>query len=159
MVEQTSRVNIYKLSTIECWLWGLGTWLIHTFEFGRLWTLDILIKPLMCETKYYLKTSFLIFFMMYKSSPVIFFQLYAVFPAHSKVGRGNLVLLCFPLCAEFWRHCVLSGGTQLRTLPRHQSEEMKIHLLEWGSNPQPVDFIIQSHFVPAPRVALSFDIY
>ena len=31
-----------------------------------------------------------------------------------------------PLYAEFWRHCVLSGGTQRRALPRHQSEEMKI---------------------------------
>ena len=31
-----------------------------------------------------------------------------------------------PLSAEFWRHCVLSGGTQRRTLPRHQSEEIKI---------------------------------
>ena len=31
-----------------------------------------------------------------------------------------------PLSIEFWRHCVLSGGTQHRTLPRHQSEEMKM---------------------------------
>ena len=31
-----------------------------------------------------------------------------------------------PLTAEFWKHCVLSGGTQRRALPRHQSEEMKI---------------------------------
>ena len=33
-----------------------------------------------------------------------------------------------PLSAEFWRHCVLSGGTQRRALPRHQSEEMKIKM-------------------------------
>ena len=31
-----------------------------------------------------------------------------------------------PLSPEFWRHCVLSGGTQRRDLPHHQSEEMKI---------------------------------
>ena len=31
-----------------------------------------------------------------------------------------------PLSAEFWRHCVLSGRTQRRALPRHQSEEMEI---------------------------------
>ena len=31
-----------------------------------------------------------------------------------------------PLYAEFWRHCVLSGGNQRRALPRHQSEEIKI---------------------------------
>ena len=31
-----------------------------------------------------------------------------------------------PLSVEFWRHCVLSGGTQRRGLTRHHSEEMKI---------------------------------
>ena len=31
-----------------------------------------------------------------------------------------------PFSAEFWRHCVLSGRTQNRDLPRHQSEEMEI---------------------------------
>ena len=30
------------------------------------------------------------------------------------------------LSAEFWRHCVLSGRTQRRALPQHQSEEMEI---------------------------------
>ena len=35
--------------------------------------------------------------------------------------RGPTVkTLRFPLSAEFWRHCVLSGGTQRRTLLRHQ---------------------------------------
>ena len=32
----------------------------------------------------------------------------------------------FPMSTELWRHCVLSGGTQRRALPRYQSEEMKI---------------------------------
>ena len=31
-----------------------------------------------------------------------------------------------PLSAEFWRHCVFSGRTHSRALPRHQSEEMDI---------------------------------
>ena len=31
-----------------------------------------------------------------------------------------------PLSAEFWRHCVLSGRSQHRALPRHQNEEMEI---------------------------------
>ena len=31
-----------------------------------------------------------------------------------------------PLFAGFWRHCVLSGGTQRCALPRHQREEMEI---------------------------------
>ena len=30
------------------------------------------------------------------------------------------------LSAETWRHCLLSGKTQRRALPGHQSEEMKI---------------------------------
>ena len=38
---------------------------------------------------------------------------------------------------------MLSGGTQRRTLPRQQCEEIKVlnilfHLLEWESNPPPV---------------------
>ena len=31
-----------------------------------------------------------------------------------------------PPSAGFWEHCMLSGGTQRRTLPRYQSEETKI---------------------------------
>ena len=30
--------------------------------------------------------------------------------------------LCSPLSVEFWKHCVLSGATQRRALPRSQSE-------------------------------------
>lgn len=36
--------------------------------------------------------------------------------------------LRYPLSTEFWRHCLLSGGTQRRPLPRHQSEKMKIFI-------------------------------
>ena len=40
-----------------------------------------------------------------------------------------------PLSTEFWRHCVLNGGTQRRTLPRDQNEEMKIfNFLQWDLN-------------------------
>ena len=31
-----------------------------------------------------------------------------------------------PLADEFSRHCVFNGGTQRSTLPRYQSEELKI---------------------------------
>ena len=43
-----------------------------------------------------------------------------MYPAHSRVGIGNLVL----------RHSIpnLSGRSQRRTLPGHQSEEMEIHI-------------------------------
>ena len=54
-------------------------------------------------------------------------QLHAV--SRTKQGRQrepSVKTLRSPLSAEFWRHCVLSGGTQRCTLPRHQSEEMKI---------------------------------
>ena len=27
---------------------------------------------------------------------------------------------------QFWKHCMLSGGTKRRPLPRHQSEEIEI---------------------------------
>ena len=53
-----------------------------------------------------------------------------MYPAYSRVGRGNLVLRHSrsPLSAEFWKHCVLSGGIQHRALPRHQSEEINIYI-------------------------------
>ena len=56
-------------------------------------------------------------------------QLHTVF--RTQQGRQeepSVKTLRFPLSAEFWRHCVLSGGTQRRALPRHQSEEIKIQM-------------------------------
>ena len=38
----------------------------------------------------------------------------------------NVKTLFFPFPAEFWRHCVLSGGSQRRAFPRHETEDMKI---------------------------------
>ena len=32
-----------------------------------------------------------------------------------------------PLSAEFWMHCILSGGAQRRIFPRYQSEEKSYH--------------------------------
>ena len=43
-----------------------------------------------------------------------------------KQRESSVKTLRSPLSAEFWRHYVLSGRTQRRTLPRHQSEEMEI---------------------------------
>ena len=70
-----------------------------------------------------------------------------------------------PLSADFWGHCVLSGGTQPRALPRHQREETKIHIifklifhfLEWGSNLHPV-WLTVTLCAPAPRPA-SLQVY
>ena len=55
-------------------------------------------------------------------------QLHAVYH-RTQQGRQrepSVKTLYAPLSAEFWRYCVLSGGTQRCALPRHQSEEMKI---------------------------------
>ena len=54
-------------------------------------------------------------------------QLHAV--SRTKQGRQrepSVKTLRSQLPAEFWRHCVLSGRTQRRAQPRHQSEEMEI---------------------------------
>ena len=54
-------------------------------------------------------------------------QLHAV--SRTQQGRQRepgVETLRSPLSAEFWRHCVLSGRTQRRALPRHKSEEMEI---------------------------------
>ena len=54
-------------------------------------------------------------------------QLHAV--SRTQQGRqreSSVKTLGSPLSAEFWSYCVLSGGTQRRTLPRYQSEETKI---------------------------------
>ena len=52
----------------------------------------------------------------------------------------------FPFSVEFRRHCVLSGGTECRTLPQHQSEDFfsskSPFLLEGKSNPQPVSLTV-----------------
>ena len=56
-------------------------------------------------------------------------QLHAV--SHTQQGRQrehSVNTLRSPLSAEFWRHCVLSGRSQRRALPRHQSEEMEIEI-------------------------------
>ena len=41
-------------------------------------------------------------------------------------GEPSVKTLRFSLSAKFWKHCVLSGGTQRRPLPRHQNEKMQI---------------------------------
>ena len=75
---------------------------------------------------------------------------FTLYPAHSRVGRGNLLL----------RHSVPhflpnSGGiaclgaelnAALNLDPRAEKWKHKFkkifHFLEWGSNPQPVDFTV-----------------
>ena len=50
-------------------------------------------------------------------------QLHAVSRTHQGRPREPSVkTLRSPISAEFWRHCVLSGRTQRRALPRNQSE-------------------------------------
>ena len=69
----------------------------------------------------------------------IVIQLHAV--SRTQQGRQrepSVKTLRSPLSAEFWRHYVLSGRT--------------LHLLEWGSNPQPVGFTVTPR-AAAPRLA------
>ena len=63
-----------------------------------------------------------------KSLVNFFFQLHTVSRthAHDRQREPSVKTLLSPLSAEFWRLCVLSGRTQRRALPRHQSEEMEI---------------------------------
>ena len=58
---------------------------------------------------------------------IFIFQIHAV--SRTLQGRQrepSVKTLRSPFSAEFWRHCVLSGGTQCHACPRHQSKEMEI---------------------------------
>ena len=66
-----------------------------------------------------------------KNKQKIYYKIKNQLHAVSRTQRGrqrepSAKTLRSPLSAKFWRHCVLSGGTQRRALPRYQSEEMKI---------------------------------
>ena len=69
-------------------------------------------------------------FQIYRITYFLFtynYQLHAV--SHTEHGRQrepSVKTILSPLSVEFWRHCVLSGKTQRRALPRDQSEEMEI---------------------------------
>ena len=61
----------------------------------------------------------------------------ALYPARSRVGRGNIRHFVPHFPPNFSRHCVLSGNTQRRA---YASIEIIIYSLEWESNPQPPHF-------------------
>ena len=71
---------------------------------------------------------------------------FTLYPSHIRVGRETLVLKYSgsSLSAEFWNHCVLSGGTQRHSLPTPERRNGNINLnkifyfLDCGSNLQPV---------------------
>ena len=55
------------------------------------------------------------------------FRLHAVSRIlHGSQRESSVKTLRSLFSADSWRHCVLSGRTQRRALPRHQSEEMEI---------------------------------
>ena len=74
------------------------------------------------------------------------------FHAISRTQRGkqrepSVKTLRSPLSVEFRRHCVLSGGTQRRLLPRYESKEIKyliLYFLEWESNTKTVASTMKS---------------
>ena len=68
---------------------------------------------------------------MYFNNQILFYYVLNQLHAVSRTLQGrqrepSVKTLRSPLSAEFWRHCVLSGRTQRRACPRHQSEEMEI---------------------------------
>ena len=72
----------------------------------------------------------------------------------------NKILLGF-LRAEFWRHGVLSGGTQRRALSRYQSDEMIIiifNFYERESNPKPIASAVTSPGHNCPQFLKNVDI-
>ena len=61
--------------------------------------------------------------------------------------------LCFPLFAEFWRHCVLSGRTQRRALPatperRNRNINLSKYFISSSGDRTNDHSVLQSHFVP-----------
>ena len=83
---------------------------------------------------------------------IIFFQLHAV--SRTQQGRQrepSVKTLRSPLSAEFWRHCVLSGGTQGRALPRHQNENVNVNKYFISSSGDRTHN--QSVFAVTPRAA------
>ena len=58
---------------------------------------------------------------MFATKNVDIFQLHAVY--RKQRAAASVKALRSQSVAEFWRLCVLSGGTQRRVLPLHQSEE------------------------------------
>ena len=59
----------------------------------------------------------------------------------------------FPISAEFWRHCVLSGGIQHRALPRHQGRNENIHFILLSRVAIKLTNSRSSIGPPAPRLA------
>ena len=55
-------------------------------------------------------------------------QLHAVCSTQHGKQREPIKTFRSPLTAEFWRHCVLSGGKLHRPLPRHQSEDRRMEI-------------------------------
>ena len=81
-------------------------------------------------------------------------QLHAV--SRSQQGRQkepSVKTLHSSLSAEFWRNCALSGRTQRRALPRHQSEEngninLSKYFISSSGDRTHNQSVLQSHFVP-----------
>ena len=77
----------------------------------------------------------------------LFFQLHAVYRIQQGRQREHSVkTLRPPLSAEFLRHCVLSGRTQRRALPRPERRNGNINLFSRDRTHN--QSVLQSHFVP-----------
>ena len=89
-------------------------------------------------------------------------QLHAV--SRSQQGRqreSSVKTLRSPLSAEFWRHCVLSGGTQRSALPRNQSENINVNKYFTSASGDRThnQSILQSHFVSMVKNYIYYEIW
>ena len=86
-----------------------------------------------CLTKCYLPTYYryrLLFTIIFHKYLKLFFIFFlgprCMLDEGEQVEGAQCHTLQTPISAEFCRHCMLNGRTQRRSLPQHQSEEIKI---------------------------------
>ena len=72
---------------------------------------------------------------------------FTLYPAHSRVGRGKLVL------RHSIPHFLQNSTSRFASTPEQRNGNINLskYLLEWGSNPQPVGFTV-TLCAPAPRL-------
>ena len=73
--------------------------------------------------------------------------LFMLYPAHSKIGRRNLVLRH---SIRHWRHCILSGRNLFASIPERRNANINFnkYFISSGGDRSHIQSVLQSHFVP-----------
>ena len=81
---------------------------------------------------------------------------FTLYSAHSSIDGGNLKFTPDSFFAEFQRHCMLSGTSQRRTLPRHQNEKINLnkYLIFLDGDRTHNQQSFQSHLCPCATTGL-----